>query len=314
VVPELFEPSKFARDAVISLREEVASGSAIVACSGGVDSTVCAELAKRALGDRVTAVFIDDGMRREGEPERVLRLLRTLNVRATAVAASERFFDALAGIGDAEEKRKAFRETFYATLADVGGALRAQYLIQGTIAADIAETVAGVKTQHNVLEQIGFSTDKYGFRVLEPLAELYKPQVREVAEQLGLPKAVCQAMPFPGPGLAIRVVGEITPDRVSAVRKATRIMEDETKDSGAFQAFAVLIPVKATGLRNGSRTYGYIVVIRSVESRDAMKATASPIPAESLRRIAKRIVDEVEGVSRCVYDVTDKPPATIEYE
>lgn len=310
----MFEPSTFVDEAVTALREQVGKGSAIAACSGGVDSTVCIELAKRALGDKVTAVFIDDGFRREGEPERVLRMLRALKVRTTAVAASERFFKSLAGMGDAEEKRKAFRETFYAILAEVARALHAEYLIQGTIAADIAETVAGVKTQHNVLEQVGFSTSKYGFHVLEPLAELYKHQVREVAKQLNLPEDVCHAMPFPGPGLAIRVVGETTPDRVSAVRKATRIVEEETKELGPFQAFAVLIPVKATGIRNGGRTYGHIIAIRSVESSDAMKATASTMPTERLRRISKRIVDEVGGVSRCVYDVTDKPPATIEYE
>lgn len=309
----MFEPAEFVERAVRSLRENV-SGSAMVACSGGVDSTVCAGLARRALGDRFTAVFVDDGMRREGEPERVTMLLKSLGMRSMSVDAKERFFRSLAGIEDAEEKRKAFRNTFYSVLADVAKALRTDCLIQGTIAADVVETVGGVKTQHNVLEQIGLSPSKYGLRVLEPLRELYKHEVREVARQLKLPEEVCRAMPFPGPGLAIRVVGEVTPERVKAVRAATRIVEEETRGIDAFQTFAVLIPVNATGVKDGGRTYGSVIVIRSVDSTDALKASASEIPMQDLRRIAKRIVNEVDGVSRCAYDITDKPPATIEYE
>jgi len=313
-VSELFDPAGFISEATKLLKQRAGSRSAVVACSGGVDSTVCAELVRRAIGGRAVAVFIDDGMRREGEPERVAHALGSMGLKVTVVQASQRFFGALKGIGDAELKRKAFRETFYSTLADVARGLGADLLVQGTIAADVVETVGGVKTQHNVLGQIGLDTARYGFSVIEPLVELYKPQVRQVARELGLEDKVSEAMPFPGPGLMIRVVGEVTPERISAVRTANKIVEEEMKGSGAFQAFAALIPVRATGTKEGRRTYGNIVSIRMVESEDALSATASDIPMEALRRIAERIVNEVDDVSRCVYDVTNKPPATIEYE
>lgn len=300
--------------AIERLREQVGSGSAVVACSGGVDSTVCAELAKRAVGDKLTAVFVDDGMRREGEPESVVSLLKSMKLRVVTVKAGERFFQELRGIEDAEEKRKVFRETFYSTLADTTRSLGTEFLIQGTIAADVVETVKGVKTQHNVLGQIGLDPSKYGFRVLEPLVELYKPQVRQVARELGLAPQIRDRMPFPGPGLAIRIVGGVTPERVEAVRVATKIVEEEMAGGTNFQAFAVLIPAKTTGVSKGRRTYGDIVAIRVVESEDALTARASSISMDVLRRAAKRIVEEVRSISRCVYDITDKPPATIEYE
>jgi len=309
-----FNPTEFVERATESIRKQIGEGSAIAACSGGVDSTVCAELGRRAIGDRLTAVFIDDGMRREGEPEDVVSLLKSMGFRTVASRAGERFFESLKGVDDAESKRKAFRETFYSTLAEAARNLGAGFLIQGTIAADVMETVSGLKTQHNVLEQVGYDGSKHGFTVLEPLVDLFKPQVRELARELNLPSRVSERMPFPGPGLAIRVVGEVTPDRVRVVRRATRIVEDETSEMGAFQAFAVLIPCKATGVREGRRTYGDIVAIRVVESQDAMSAKTMAAPMNDLRRIANRITSEIDEVSRCVYDVTDKPPATIEYE
>jgi len=292
----------------------VGSTTVIAACSGGVDSTVCAELARRAIGENLITVFLDDGMRREGEREGVVELLERMDLHVVAVEASERFYKALSGIQDAEEKRRAFRDAFYSTLAETAHALGAEFLIQGTIAADVVETVGGIKTQHNVLKQIGIDPSKYGFKVLEPLAELYKPQVRQVTLGLGLPREICESMPFPGPGLAIRVVGEVTPQRVRAVRAATRIVEEETSGMGAFQAFAVLIPARVTGLAGGKRTYGEVVAIRIVQSDDALTARVVDVPIAKLTRTATRIVQEVDGVGRCVYDVTDKPPATIEYE
>jgi GMP synthase (glutamine-hydrolysing) len=188
---------------------------------------------------------------------------------------------------------------------------RADCLIQGTIAADVSETVRGIKTQHNVLEQI--SVD-YGIRVIEPLREIYKPQVREVARAFSLPLQVSERRPFPGPGLATRVLGEVTPEKVDIVRKATRIVESEAEGIEHFQSLAVLLSDKATGIREGKRAYGDIVVVRVVKSEDAMRAEATKVPWQTLRRIGQRIVSEIPKVVHVLYSITDKPPATIEFQ
>ncbi len=190
----------------------------------------------------------------------------------------------------------------------------ARYLVQGTIAADIIETKGGVKTQHNILEQIGIDPEKgYGFRVIEPLKEIFKHQVREVSKELGLPERIHQRMPFPGPGLATRIVGEVTPERVSLVRTATKIVEDEISSQKPFQAFAVLLSDKGTGVEEGKRKFGDIIIVRSVESRDAMTAEPSEVPWKILKNISKRITAEIPEVARVAYEITPKPPATIEY-
>ncbi len=308
------EVKSFIERKVKEIREIVGREKAIVACSGGVDSTTCAILAKRAIGDKLIAVYIDDGFRREGEPERVLKLLKELGLRVKIVEARDEFFKALAGIKDAEAKRKAYREVFYSVLAKVAKEEKARFLIQGTIAADVAETTKGIKTQHNVLEQVGIDPARYGFKLIEPLRELYKHEVREVARSLGLPSEISEQMPFPGPGLSIRVVGEVTPERIEIVRRATRIVEEELKNIDCFQAFAVLLSDKATGIKDGKRVYGNIIVIRVVDSRDALTAKAKEIPFETLRRISERITSELPSVVRCLYEITDKPPATIEFE
>jgi GMP synthase (glutamine-hydrolysing) len=289
------------------------SDKVLAACSGGVDSTVSAVLVARALGRPIRAVYIDDGLRRKGEPERVLSVLNELGLSAFIYDAKKDVLEALKGKIDAEEKRKAFRDAFYTVLGRIIREIGAEYLVQGTIAADIVETVGGIKTQHNVLEELGIA-DKYGFKLIEPIKDLYKPQVRMLARELGLPAEICDRKPFPGPGLAIRIVGEVTWEKLELLRRVTEIVEEETSDIESFQSFAVLLDMKATGIRDGKRVYGYIVALRIVSSEDAMRAKFVEVPHGRLRRISTRIISEVPEVSRVLYDITDKPPATIEFE
>jgi len=309
-----FHPESFINEKVSWLKKEIGNEIAFAATSGGVDSTVCAVLANRAIGKKAVVGFLDDGLMREGEPEQVVRRLRRMGLNAKLYRVADPFFEALKGLTDPEEKRKAFRETFYSTISRLTKEEEAKFLVQGTIAADVVETKRGVKTQHNVLDQIGISSfRKYGFRVLEPLVELYKPEVRMVGERLGLPKEVYQRRPFPGPGLLLRVLGEVTPRRVRAVRRATKVVEEETSDLGCFQAFAILMNDMATGVEKGQRKFGEIVVVRVVDSKDAMTASATPLPWERLERMRDRILKEIPSVVKVLYDVTPKPPSTIEY-
>ncbi|UCH02031.1 MAG: glutamine-hydrolyzing GMP synthase [Candidatus Bathyarchaeota archaeon] len=296
------------------IRERVCENKVISACSGGVDSTTTTYLVHKAIGDHLTAVFIDDGLRRTGEPEFVVNTLNDLAIKVKYIDATEEFFQALKGKRDAEEKRKAFREKFYKTLGKVAREEKVKFIAQGTIMADIVETVKGIKTQHNVLEQIGINPAIYGYSILEPLKELYKPEVRMVARELGLPTEISERMPFPGPALSIRVLGEVTPQKIEIVRKATEIVEKETKNLGTFQNFAVLHNDKATGIKKGERVYGNIITIRTVVSEDAVTAKAKRVPYEILEKITKRITNEIPSVVRCLYDITHKPPATIEFE
>jgi GMP synthase (glutamine-hydrolysing) len=310
------DAKKFIDEKVAWIKGKVGEEKAVVATSGGVDSMVTAVLGHRALEEKLSVVFLDDGLMRKNEPEQVKKVLAGLGIKLRIYDVKDRFFATLKGKTDPEEKRKAFRETFYSTFADIARETGAKYLLQGTIAADIVETKKGVKTQHNVLEQIGIPVmERYGFIVLEPLKELFKPQVREVAKALGLPQEVVNRRPFPGPGLAIRVIGEVTPDRVAIVREATAVVEEETKDFQCFQAFAVLLSDRATGVTNkGERKYGNIIVVRVVQSEDAMKAQAAELPWKTLQRIEKKIRERVPSVTHVLYDLTGKPPATIEYE
>jgi len=311
-----FDPKSFIGEKIEWIRAEVGEERAVVATSGGVDSTVTAVLGHRAIGDRLAVVFLDDGLMRKGEPDQVRRVMKRQGIELRIHDVSSRFFAALKGKVDPEEKRKAFRETFYETFADVAREYGARCLLQGTIAADVVETRGGVKTQHNVLEQIGIHPmERYGYRVIEPLLDLYKPQVREVARALGLPREVSERRPFPGPGLSIRVLGEVTPERVGMVREATSIVEEETRDIDCFQAFAVLMSDRATGVtRDGKRKYGEIVVVRVVRSSDAMRADAVELPWEVMKRIERRIRERLPSVTHVLYDLTGKPPATIEFE
>ncbi len=309
-----FDPEAFIEKQVRLLRDEVGNEKAFAATSGGVDSTVSAMLAHKAIGNRAIVAFLDDGLMREGEPEDVVGRLKGIGLNAKLYKVQEPFFKALKGITDPEEKRKAFRRTFYDTLTRIAREEGAKYFIQGTIAADVVETKGGVKTQHNVLDQIGIETSKeYGFKFIEPLVELYKPEVRKVGERLGLPAEMCQRRAFPGPGLSLRVLGEATPERVAVVRRATKIVEDGTSDLSSFQAFAVLLSDKATGVEGGRRKFGDIMVIRAVDSEDAMTAKPTRIPWRRLEEIRDRILVELPSVVKVLYDLTPKPPSTIEY-
>jgi GMP synthase (glutamine-hydrolysing) len=308
-----FEAKKFIKEKLKEIENEVKEGKAISATSGGVDSMACALLAHKVLGDRLTVVFIDDGLMREGEPERVIKEVEEQGIKAEIKEVREEFFQSLKGIEDPEEKRKAFRDTFYKVLGRVIKEKSANYLVQGTIAADVLETKRGVKTQHNVLEQIGINPGEYGLKILEPLRKIYKPEVREVAEELGLPQEICQRMPFPGPGLATRVIGEVTPERVQILRKATQIVEEEIKSLKPFQAFAVLLKDRATGIVEEKRAFGNIIALRSVESKDALTAEVTKVPYEILERIQERITKEISSVTKVLFDITPKPPSTIEY-
>jgi len=305
----------FIEEKAAGIKGEVGDAGAISALSGGVDSSAATALAHRALGGRLKSFFIDDGLMRKGEYDGVVKDFSALGIEVGLVDVKEEFFSALKGLTDPEEKRKAFRDTFYRVLGRVVKESGARFLVQGTIAADILETKKGIKTQHNILEQIGIDPQSYGFGVLEPLKELYKPGVREVARALGLPEERCKRMPFPGPGLATRVIGEVTPERVETVRKATAIVEAELAGAGIkpFQAFAVLMSDRATGLKDGKRHFGEVVIIRSVESSDAMFAEATEVPWKVLLRMGERITSEVPSVVRVAYEVTGKPPGTIEY-
>jgi len=306
--------NSFVKEQVNNIKAKVEEEKAICALSGGVDSSVCAVLAHRALGNRLKCIFIDDGLMRESEPETVKEIFADLGIEVDVINMQDRFFSVLRGKEDPEEKRKAFRDLFYKVFGEQVLNSGARFLIQGTIAADIIETKGGVKTQHNILEQIGIDSEKgYGFRVLEPLKTLFKHGVRKVAKELGLPDTIYKRMPFPGPGLATRVVGEVTPDRIALVRKATVVVEEEIASLEPFQAFPVLLKDKGTGVKDGKREFGSIMIIRSVESKDAMTAEPTQIPWDILMKISKRITMEIPEVVRVAYEITPKPPATIEY-
>ncbi len=299
---------KFVENAIKEIRERVGDGKAIIALSGGVDSSVCTVLAYKAIGDRLIPVFVDTGLMREGEPERIKEIFGKMGL--VFVDAKDQFFKALKGITDPEHKRKVIGELFVRIFEKIAEEHNAEYLIQGTIYPDVIESQGGIKSHHNVG---GFPT-KYKFKdVIEPLRDLYKDEVREVAKYLGLPKEICERMPFPGPGLAVRIVGEVTPEKVEIVRKANKIVEEELEDYEKWQCFAALIG-KATGVKGDKRVYGYIIAIRAVSSRDGMTADPLKIDHDKLKKIALRITSEIPQVSRVVYDVTPKPPATIEYE
>jgi GMP synthase (glutamine-hydrolysing) len=251
---------------------------------------------------------------RKGEPERVVKIFADMGITVKLIDARTEFLVALKGLTDPEEKRNAITTTFYSTV--FGRLVRetgAKLLLHGTILTDIEETVAGIKRQHNILAQLGIDPEKeYGYKVLEPLQTLRKDGVRKVAKVLGLPAEVTKRIPFPGPALATRIVGEVTEERLTTVRAATAIVEEELGKSRAFQYMAVLLNDKATGIREGKREFGQIIVVRCINSVDARTATVVEIPWEKLHRLSEQITS-IEGVNRCLYDLTPKPPATIEY-
>ncbi|MEN6578560.1 MAG: ExsB family transcriptional regulator [Phycisphaerales bacterium] len=305
----------FVEEQIFQIRKTVGKATAINALSGGVDSSLVTVLGHRALGKQLKTVFIDNDLMREGEPKRVVAMFAQMGIPVELVDAKKEFLGALAGLTDPEEKRQAITDTFYSRVfGRIVKESGAKFLMHGTILTDIEETVAGIKRQHNILSQLGIDTkEAYGYAVVEPLKTLRKDDVRAVCKFLELPAQVTNRIPFPGPALATRIVGEVTPQRLATVRKATAIVEEELADTGAFQYLAVLLNDRATGIRNNKREFGQIIVVRCIESTDARQATATELPWTKLNRLCQRITTEVPDVSRCLYDLTPKPPATVEY-
>lgn len=305
---------KFIDEKIKELRHTVKDSTAINALSGGVDSSVVTALGHKALGDHLKTYFIDSALMREGEPQKVVNTFSKLGIKVNLVDARAEFLNALRGVTDPEQKRQAITDTFYAKVfSRIVKESGAKFLLHGTILTDIEETVAGIKRQHNILAQLGIDPEKeYGYNVIEPLKELRKDRVREVAKLLGLPESIYKRIPFPGPALAARIVGEVTEERLRIVRQATTIVEEELGNTGAFQYFAVLLQDRATGIRKGQREFGHIIVIRCIESVDARTATVTELPWDKLHKLAKRITN-IPGVNRACYDLTPKPPATVEY-
>jgi GMP synthase (glutamine-hydrolysing) len=394
-----FDVSAFVEKQVEAVREALGGQKALIACSGGVDSTVAAAITHLAIGDNLVCIFIDDNFMRLGEPDRVKAILSapSLSLPLKIVEERGRFMEALKGLNDAEEKRKAFRETFYQTLSDAAWAEGCEFLVQGTIRADVEETKGGIKTQHNILEQLGINTvEKYGYKVIEPLASLYKFQVREVARFLGVSQELAERQPFPGPGLSVRVLGELNSDKLDQLKAATAVVEDALKREKPSQYFAAIMSGKvaeapkilrreaanalqidqpqvsakyvserATGIVEGKRSYGfvatveatdemgkpvdfgydkleamrieiqsnfpevvrvlykvasreddegYLIAMRSVDTRDYLTARISTIPWKTLELAAQKILSTCPKVNGVYYDITPKPPGTIEFE
>ena len=305
---------QFISDRVEEIKTSVGEGTAINALSGGVDSSVVTMLGHRALGKRLRTIFVENGIMRQGEAAQVTGLFKKLGVDVEVVDAQKEFFNALKGIADPEEKREAITQTFY---KNVFGRLvresKAKFLFQGTILTDVDETVAGIKRQHNVFEQLGIDPQQaFGYRILEPLIQLRKDGVRAVGKALGLPVEQFDRIPFPGPALAARVIGEVTPERIETVRKATVIVERLLKDTGAFQYMAILHADRVTGMRDGKRDFGQQIEVRCWNSKDARTATPTRISFETLDKLASEITEQVPGIVSVTYNIATKPPSTIE--
>ena len=396
-----FDPKAFVDQQTSEVRKALGHERAVIACSGGVDSTTCAVLTKRAVGENLICVFIDTNFMRLNEPETVVKTISSppLGLPVKLIRAQDRFMKALEGLEDAEEKRKAFRNTFYSVLHDVAEKEKCHFLVQGTILPDIIETVKGIKTQHNVLEQLKIDTQEvYGFKLVEPLVSLYKFQVREVARGLGIPLETSERQPFPGPGLSVRVVGKITPEKLDVEKKTTKIVEERLEKLKPKQYFPAIIDsarinypktvemeeavsgllkgrdvkvkaqalrTRATGIKGGARLYGriitatvrdeneicvelpkrvledvqkkiieingdvsrvlyrltdpeqrgkWVIAVRSVETLDFVTAAVSNIPWHTLREVGELVLNSCKDIATVYYDITPKPPASIEFE
>ncbi len=318
-------PEHFITETTDAIRARVGSGHAICAISGGVDSSVAATLVHRAIGDQLTCVFVDNGVLRKGEFEKVQENLRSkLGLNLIAVDARARFLEKLAGVSDPEAKRKIigreFIEVFDEEAERIAVESGVDWLVQGTLYPDVIESASVhgpshvIKSHHNV----GGLPDTMRLKLIEPLRDLFKDEVRRVGRELGMPEDILGRQPFPGPGLAVRILGEVTPERVALLQEADEIVVDEIKRAGLYneiwQAFAVLLPVKSVGVMGDQRTYANACAVRAVTSEDGMTADWAQIPYDMLARISNRIVNEVRGINRVVYDITSKPPGTIEWE
>lgn len=316
----LFDAQEFIEEARAALKEKITE-KAVIACSGGVDSTVAAALANEAVGDQLVAVYVDTGFMRKGETDEIRAMYESIGLNLRFVDAKDEFLDALANVTEPEEKRKKIGNLFIDVFDRVAKETGAKILVQGTIAPDWIESGGGtrdtIKSHHNV----GGLPEHMDLRVVEPLRDLYKDEVRAVARTLKLP--IAERQPFPGPGLAVRVLGKPTRERVETVREACAIVEEEIlkavdnkeMDHPPWQYYAALLPVKSVGVQGDIRVYGETIVVRAVESIDVMTATATPVPHEVLARISRRITNTLKDkVNRVVYDITDKPPGTVEWE
>ena len=296
------------------ISKTVGDATAITALSGGVDSSVVTVLGHKALGKRLAAYFIENGLMRKDEPQTVVRTFRKLGIHVEVLDAKQEFFDAFRGLRDPEEKREAITRTFY---KDVFGALvrrsGARFLLQGTILTDVEETVAGVKRQHNVLAQLGINPEEaYGYGVIEPVLQLRKDGVRKLAKALGLPATTYARMPFPGPALAARVVGEASPQTIELVRKATAILEGELEKVKKFQCMAILHEDRFPGIHRGKREYGRQIEVRCWASVDARTAKPVWLAPRILEKLAARLTKEIPGVVSVTYNIAPKPPSTME--
>lgn len=318
----------FIEETVEAIRKKVGEKCAICALSGGVDSTVAAVLVHRAIGDRLTNIFVNNGLLRKNEFEDTLKMYRErLGLNVIGVDATDRFLDQLAGVTDPEQKRKRIGNEFVAVFAEEAQRLTRDsgqeaigFLVQGTLYPDVIESIsvkgpsATIKTHHNV----GGLPENMPFALVEPLRDLFKDEVRRIGREVGLPQEILVKQPFPGPGLAVRVLGEVTADHLKLLREADAVVREEIRSAGwyekTWQAFAVLLPVRSVGVMGDGRTYGLTVAVRVVNSDDAMTADWTRLPGEVLERISTRIVNEVTGITRVVYDITSKPPGTIEWE
>ncbi|MFH1092743.1 MAG: ExsB family transcriptional regulator [Candidatus Omnitrophota bacterium] len=305
---------KFIEEKVKEISSLVGRGVSINALSGGVDSSAVTMLGHKALGKRLKTYFIENGLMRKGEPQKIVDLFKSHGVEVILVDAKEEFFSALKGISDPEQKREAITQTFY---KNVFGKLvkksGAKYLLQGTILTDVDETVAGIKRQHNVFEQLGIDPQKvFGYKIIEPLVQIRKDGVRKVAKALGLPASVYNRMPFPGPALSARVIGECTPEKIELVRQATVITEEILSDVKAFQYIAILHNDRVTGMRDGKRDFGLQIEIRCWDSIDARTASPTKLPYKTLMELSTRILEEVPGVVSVTYNIATKPPSTME--
>jgi len=313
----MFDEKAFIQEAVKELKK--VEGKAVVAVSGGVDSSVVAKLGSMALGDRMVAIYVDTGFMRKNEGEKVKEFFKKMGINFRYVDAKDEFYEALKGVVDPEEKRKIIGEKFIRIFEREAMKEGATHLLQGTIAPDWIESGGGlrdtIKSHHNV----GGLPSDIKLNVVEPLRDLYKDEVRKVARALKL--EVAEKQPFPGPGLAVRILGEATPEKVEIVREACAIVEEEIENAikegkmtKPWQYFAVMLPIKSVGVHGDRRAYGYTIAVRSVESVDAMTADFSKIPHEVLEKISTRITNEIKEVNRVVYDITHKPPGTVEWE
>jgi GMP synthase (glutamine-hydrolysing) len=314
ITAQELNPEHFINEKIKDIMDIVGDGTAINALSGGVDSSTVTMLGHRALGKSLKTVFVENGLMREGEAEQVVGLFQEFGVEVDVVDARKEFFAALEGVGDPEEKREAITQTFYRTV--FGRMVKesgAKYLLQGTILTDVDETVAGIKRQHNVFEQLGIDPQEaFGYRIIEPLVQFRKDGVRMIGKALGLPAELFERIPFPGPALAARVIGAVTPERIETVRKATVIVEQLLKATGAFQYMAILHKDRVTGMRDGNRDFGQQIEVRCWESVDARTATPTHLSFEILEKLASEIIRDVPGIVSVTYNIAPKPPSTIE--